>query len=85
MNTEYLMKYQCMLCCIQEFADALKQLEVLSVIDHTKSGGLKLGNHKKLQILLSNLLLPFLQGYISMCHILKQVCCLLLSYTRVTY
>lgn len=56
----------------KEFADSLKQLEVLSVIDHTKSGGLKLGNHKKLQILLSNLLRPFLQGYLAMCQVLKQ-------------
>ncbi|KAJ9588732.1 hypothetical protein L9F63_017967, partial [Diploptera punctata] len=56
----------------KEFADSLKQLEALSVIDYTKSGGLKLGNHKKLQILLSNLLKPFLQGYLCICQVLKQ-------------
>jgi hypothetical protein len=59
---------------LQEFEDAVKQLEVLSVVEPTKSDRLKLGNHRKLQILLSNLLLPFLEGYLTVCHVLQQVC-----------
>jgi hypothetical protein len=60
---------------LQEFHDALKQLEVLSVVEPTKSDHLKVGNHRNLQILLSNLLQPFLEGYLSLCQILQQVCC----------
>jgi hypothetical protein len=57
----------------QEFDDALKQLEMLSVVEPTKSDRLKLGNHRKLQILLINLLQPFLEGYLTVCQLLQQV------------
>ncbi|KAJ4441024.1 hypothetical protein ANN_10873, partial [Periplaneta americana] len=57
----------------KEFEDAVKQLEVLSVVEPTKSGMLKLGNHAKLQILLSNLLQPFLEGYLAVCQVLQKV------------
>ncbi|XP_021933901.1 dihydroxyacetone phosphate acyltransferase isoform X2 [Zootermopsis nevadensis] len=56
----------------KEFDDAVKQLEVLSVVEPTKPDRLKMGNHRKLQILLSNLLQPFLEAYLSVCHVLQQ-------------
>jgi hypothetical protein len=59
---------------LQEFDDAVKQLEALSVVEPTTSDRLKVGNHRKLQILLSNLLQPFLDGYLSVCQVLQQVC-----------
>jgi hypothetical protein len=59
---------------LQEFDDAVKQLEMLSVVEPTSSDRLKLGNHRKLQILLINLLQPFLEGYLTVCQLLQQVC-----------
>ncbi|PNF23629.1 Dihydroxyacetone phosphate acyltransferase [Cryptotermes secundus] len=56
----------------KEFDDAVKQLEMLSVVEPTKSDRLKLGNHRKLQILLLNLLQPFLEGYLTVCQLLQQ-------------
>ena len=58
----------------QEFEDSVKQLEVLSVVESINSDRLKLGNHRKLQILLMNLLQPFLEGYLTVCKLLQQVC-----------
>jgi hypothetical protein len=43
-------------------------------VEPTKSDRLKLGNHRKLQILLLNLLQPFLEGYLTVCQLLQQVC-----------
>jgi len=59
---------------LQEFEDSVKQLEVLSVVESINSDRLKLGNHRKLQILLMNLLQPFLEGYLTVCKLLQQVC-----------
>jgi hypothetical protein len=59
---------------LQEFEDSVKQLEVLSVVEPINSDRLKLGNHRKLQILLLNLLQPFLEGYLTVCQLLQQVC-----------
>jgi len=61
-------------CLLQEFEDSVKQLEVLSVVEPINSDRLKLGNHRKLQILLLNLLQPFLEGYLTVCRLLQQVC-----------
>jgi hypothetical protein len=58
---------------LQEFEDSVKQLEVLSVVEPVSSDRLKLGNHRKLQILLLNLLQPFLEGYLTVCQLLHQV------------
>jgi glycerone phosphate O-acyltransferase len=56
----------------KEFEDSVKQLEVLSVVESINSDRLKLGNHRKLQILLMNLLQPFLEGYLTVCKLLQQ-------------
>lgn len=57
----------------KEFEDSVKQLEVLSVVEPISSDRLKLGNHRKLQILLLNLLQPFLEGYLTLCQLLQQI------------
>lgn len=53
---------------VQEFEDALAKLELLSIIENDP---LRLGNHQKLQALLSNLLYPFFSAYLSVCRLFQ--------------
>ncbi|XP_039283494.1 dihydroxyacetone phosphate acyltransferase [Nilaparvata lugens] len=50
------------------FEDALLKLELVSIIE---GDSLKLGNHRKLQALLCNLMYPFFSGYLTICKCLQ--------------
>lgn len=58
---------------LKEFGEALKQLDLLNIIETSASGNLVLGNHRKLREILCNLLLPFLEGYFVFSHIVQKL------------
>lgn len=51
----------------------MRVLDLVNIIENTASGLLSLGNHRKLQILLCNVLHPFFGGYLSLAQTLAQV------------
>lgn len=50
------------------FEDSLLKLELVSIVE---GDNLRLGNHRKLQALLCNLLYPFTSGYLTICRCLQ--------------
>ncbi|KAJ1529355.1 hypothetical protein ONE63_006143 [Megalurothrips usitatus] len=58
----------------KEFEEALRVLDLVNIVEVTTSGLLSLGNHRKLQVLLCNVLHPFFAGYLALSQTLAQVC-----------
>ncbi|XP_046401821.1 dihydroxyacetone phosphate acyltransferase [Ischnura elegans] len=57
---------------VKDYEEGLKQLDLLNIIEEVSPGNLVLGNHKKLQIILCNLMMPFLSSYEVVCQVVKQ-------------
>ncbi|KAG8289707.1 hypothetical protein J6590_098828 [Homalodisca vitripennis] len=57
---------------VKEFEDALLKLELVNIIESSTEEQLTLGNHRKLQLMMCNLLYPFLSGYLSLGQFLLQ-------------
>ncbi|XP_054282867.1 dihydroxyacetone phosphate acyltransferase [Macrosteles quadrilineatus] len=58
---------------VKEFEEALQRLELVNIIESAAEDQLTLGNHRKLQLMLCNLLYPFLSGYLSITKYLLQM------------
>ncbi|XP_049858288.1 dihydroxyacetone phosphate acyltransferase isoform X1 [Schistocerca gregaria] len=57
---------------VKEFEEALKQLDLLNIIETSALGNLALGNHRKLREIFCNLLQPFLEGYFVFFHVVRK-------------
>lgn len=73
---------------LQEFEETLKKLEYLNVIEMSNDY-FSLANNKKFQVLLLNLLSPFISSYCCVCRILQKVIYVLINvyvlyYTRMS-
>ncbi|KAG8235470.1 hypothetical protein J437_LFUL014100 [Ladona fulva] len=58
---------------VKDFEEAVKQLDLLNIVEEVVPNKLMLGNHKKLQIIMSNLIMPFLTSYSVVCHVVEEV------------
>ncbi|KAK3932398.1 Dihydroxyacetone phosphate acyltransferase [Frankliniella fusca] len=58
----------------KDFDEALKVLDLVNIVETTSANLLSLGNHRKLQVLLCNVLHPFFAGYLALSQTLAQVC-----------
>ncbi|XP_071454036.1 dihydroxyacetone phosphate acyltransferase [Hetaerina americana] len=57
---------------VKDYEEALKQLDLLNIVEEVSPGKLVLGNHKKLQIMLCNLMMPFLASYDVVCQVVNE-------------